>query len=151
MAATYSISELAGEFELTSRAIRFYEDMGLLQPQRTGAGGRSRAYTPQERTRLKLARRAKRLGLSLVEAKEIIDCGDKARDTAAQLRRFFWWCRPITASSDKCRSLTRGPALRKSGCMKKKPGPCSPRLTKLTMPTTMQARARRRLRRQAKQ
>jgi len=46
MATTYSISDLAQEFDLTTRAIRFYEDMGLLQPERSGAGGRSRVYSP---------------------------------------------------------------------------------------------------------
>ena len=73
MATTYTISDLAKEFDLTTRAIRFYEDMGLLQPQRAGPGGRSRVYTPRDRTRLKLTLRAKRLGLSLTEAREIID------------------------------------------------------------------------------
>jgi DNA-binding transcriptional MerR regulator len=89
MAITYSISDLAQEFDLTTRAIRFYEDMGLLQPQRAGTGGRSRVYTPRDRTRLKLTLRAKRLGLSLVEAKEIIDSYDSPRDTAPQLRKFL--------------------------------------------------------------
>ena len=89
MVTTYSISDLAQEFDLTTRAIRFYEDMGLLQPQRAGAGGRSRVYSPRDRTRLKLTLRAKRLGLSLVEAKEIIDSYDSPRDTAPQLRKFL--------------------------------------------------------------
>lgn len=89
MATTYTISDLAKEFDLTTRAMRFYEDMGLLQPQRTGAGGRSRTYTARDRTRLKLTLRAKRLGLSLVEAKEIIDSYDSPRDTAPQLRKFL--------------------------------------------------------------
>jgi DNA-binding transcriptional MerR regulator len=89
MATTYTISDLAKEFDLTTRAMRFYEDMGLLQPQRTGAGGRSRIYTARDRTRLKLTLRAKRLGLSLTEAKEIIDCYDSPRDTAPQLRKFL--------------------------------------------------------------
>ena len=89
MAITYSISDLAKEFDLTTRAIRFYEDMGLLQPQRAGAGGRNRVYTARDRTRLKLTLRAKRLGLSLVEAKEIIDSYDSPRDTAPQLRKFL--------------------------------------------------------------
>ena len=89
MAITYTISDLAKEFELTTRAMRFYEDMGLLQPQRTGAGGRSRIYTTRDRTRLKLTLRAKRLGLSLIEAKEIIDSYDSPRDTAPQLRKFL--------------------------------------------------------------
>ena len=88
-AATYTISDLAKEFDLTTRAMRFYEDMGLLQPQREGAGGRNRIYTARDRTRLKLTLRAKRLGLSLVEAKEIIDSYDTPRDTAPQLRKFL--------------------------------------------------------------
>ena len=58
MATTYTISDLAKEFDLTTRAIRFYEDMGLLQPQRAGPGGRSRVYSPRDRTRLKLTLRA---------------------------------------------------------------------------------------------
>jgi DNA-binding transcriptional MerR regulator len=73
MPLTYSISDLAKEFDLTTRAMRFYEDMGLLQPERSGPGGRSRIYSGRDRTRLKLTLRAKRLGLSLTEAKEIID------------------------------------------------------------------------------
>ncbi|TAG34553.1 MAG: MerR family DNA-binding transcriptional regulator [Polaromonas sp.] len=89
MATTYTISDLAKEFDLTTRAIRFYEDMGLLQPQREGSGGRNRVYTARDRTRLKLTLRAKRLGLSLVEAKEIIDSYDSPRDTAPQLRKFL--------------------------------------------------------------
>ena len=87
--ATYTISDLAREFDLTTRAMRFYEDMGLLQPQREGAGGRNRVYTARDRTRLKLTLRAKRLGLSLVEAKEIIDSYDTTRDTAPQMRKFL--------------------------------------------------------------
>jgi DNA-binding transcriptional MerR regulator len=86
---TYTITELAKEFDLTTRAMRFYEDMGLLQPQRTGPGGRNRVYSPRDRTRLKLTLRAKRLGLSLTEAKEIIDMYDSPRDTGPQLRKFL--------------------------------------------------------------
>lgn len=89
MALTYTISDLAREFDLTTRAMRFYEDMGLLQPEREGPGGRNRVYTARDRTRLKLTLRAKRLGLSLVEAKEIIDSYDSPRDTAPQLRKFL--------------------------------------------------------------
>lgn len=87
--ASYSISDLAQEFDLTTRAIRFYEDMGLLQPERQGAGGRTRVYSPRDRTRLRLTLRAKRLGLSLVEAKEIIELYDSPRDTGVQLERFL--------------------------------------------------------------
>jgi DNA-binding transcriptional MerR regulator len=86
---TYTITQLAKEFDLTTRAMRFYEDMGLLQPNRTGPGGRNRVYTARDRTRLKLTLRAKRLGLSLTEAKEIIDMYDSPRDTGPQLRKFL--------------------------------------------------------------
>jgi DNA-binding transcriptional MerR regulator len=89
MALTYSISDLAREFDLTTRAMRFYEDMGLLQPQRCGPGARTRVYSGRDRTRLKLTLRAKRLGLSLSEAKEIIDTYDSPRDTGAQLEKFL--------------------------------------------------------------
>jgi len=89
MAVTYTISDLAREFDLTTRAMRFYEDMGLLQPERVGPAGRSRVYSARDRTRLKLTLRAKRLGLSLVQAKEIIDLYDSPRDTGAQLRKFL--------------------------------------------------------------
>lgn len=87
--ATYSIRDLAEEFDLTTRAIRFYEDMGLLSPERAGPGGRNRVYTARDRTRLKLTLRAKRLGLSLTEAKDIIDTYDSPRDTEPQLRKFL--------------------------------------------------------------
>lgn len=89
MAQQFTISDLAREFDLTTRAIRFYEDMGLLQPQRGGPGGRNRVYSARDRTRLKLTLRAKRLGLSLTEARDIIDVYDSPRDTTAQLRKFL--------------------------------------------------------------
>jgi len=87
--STYTISDLAKEFDLTTRAMRFYEDMGLLQPERSGPGGRNRVYSARDRTRLKLTLRAKRLGLSLTEAKEIIDMYDSPRDTGPQLKKFL--------------------------------------------------------------
>src|SRR3954471_23613432 len=86
---TFTIGDLAREFDLTTRAIRFYEDMGLLQPARSGPGGRNRVYSARDRTRLKLTLRAKRLGLSLTEAKDIIDMYDSPRDTGPQLRKFL--------------------------------------------------------------
>ena len=89
MATTYSISDLAREFDLTTRAIRFYEDMGLLQPERSGPGERHRVYSHRDRTRLKLTLRAKRLGLSLTEAKDLIDMYDSPRDTGPQLEKFL--------------------------------------------------------------
>ena len=89
MAITYSISDLAREFDLTTRAIRFYEDLGLLAPERSGPGGRNRVYSGRDRTRLKLTLRAKRLGLSLTEAKDLIDMYDSPRDTGPQLEKFL--------------------------------------------------------------
>jgi DNA-binding transcriptional MerR regulator len=86
---TYTISDLAREFDLTTRAIRFYEDMGLLQPERSGPAGRNRVYSARDRTRLKLTLRAKRLGLSLTEARDLIDMYDSPRDTGPQLRKFL--------------------------------------------------------------
>ena len=66
---TYSISDLASEFDVTTRTIRFYEEKGLLKPQREGT---RRIYSPSDRTRLRLILRGKRLGLSLDESAEII-------------------------------------------------------------------------------
>jgi DNA-binding transcriptional MerR regulator len=89
MGTTYTIGDLAKEFDLTTRAMRFYEDMGLLQPERSGPGGRNRIYSARDRARLKLTLRAKRLGLSLSEAKEVIDMYDSPRDTGPQLKKFL--------------------------------------------------------------
>jgi len=89
MATQFTIRDLAKEFDLTTRAIRFYEDMGLLRPERLGPGGRNRVYSARERARLRLTLRAKRLGLSLMEAKDIIDMYDSPRDTVPQLEKFI--------------------------------------------------------------
>ena len=89
MTTTYTIGDLAREFDLTTRAIRFYEDLGLLRPERSGPGGRNRIYSVRDRIRLKLTLRAKRLGLSLTEAKDIIEMYDSPRDTGAQLTKFL--------------------------------------------------------------
>ena len=86
---TYTITELAREFDITPRAIRFYEDQGLLSPKREGAGGRTRVYSARERTRLKLTLRGKRLGLSLSEIKQLVDMYDSPSDTAQQLTAFM--------------------------------------------------------------
>ena len=72
-ARTYTITELATEFDVTARAIRFYEDVGLLTPQRAG---RNRVYSAGDRTRLKLTLRGKRLGLALSEIKQLVDLYD---------------------------------------------------------------------------
>lgn len=84
--ATFTIGELAREFDLTLRAIRFYEEAGLLDPQRRG---RQRIYTQRDRTRLKLTQRGKRLGLSLAEIKELVMMYESPRDTVPQLRRYL--------------------------------------------------------------
>ncbi len=85
-ARTYTITELALEFDITPRAIRFYEDVGLLTPARAG---RNRVYTHRDRTRLKLTLRGKRLGLSLQEIKQLVDMYDSPSDTAQQLQAFM--------------------------------------------------------------
>src|SRR5216683_6954827 len=84
--AEFSISELAREFDVTPRAIRFYEDQGLLAPRRDG---QRRIYTPRDRTRLKLTLRGKRLGLTLSEIRELIDMYEPGRDERPQLKRFL--------------------------------------------------------------
>jgi DNA-binding transcriptional MerR regulator len=81
-----TITELAQEFDVTPRAIRFYEDVGLLQPARRG--GR-RVYDYRDRTRLKLTLRGKRLGLSLSEIRELVQMYDSPSDTAPQLTAFL--------------------------------------------------------------
>lgn len=73
MSQTFSISELAAEFAITTRAIRFYEDKGLLSPERHG---NTRIYTRTDRTRLKLVLRGKRLGWPLDEVKQLIELYD---------------------------------------------------------------------------
>lgn len=85
-ATTFTIGELAREFDLTTRAIRFYEDCGLLTPQRNG---RNRVYTQRDRTRLKLTLRGKRLGLTLAEVKDLVGMYETPRDTQPQLKKFL--------------------------------------------------------------
>lgn len=89
MSTTFTISDLAREFDLTTRAIRFYEDLGLLQPQRSGPGGRSRVYSQRDRTRLKLTLRGKRLGFALQEIRQLVTMYDTESDTAPQLEAFL--------------------------------------------------------------
>jgi DNA-binding transcriptional MerR regulator len=82
-AATWTIGELAAEFDTTLRAIRFYEDQGLLRPERQG---RSRVFHPRDRVRLQLILRGKRLGFSLAEIAAILDMYDEQPGEAGQLR-----------------------------------------------------------------
>jgi len=84
--AIFTITELSREFDVTLRTIRYYEDQGLLFPQRSG---QQRIYSKRDRTRLKLALRGKRLGLSLAEIKDVIDMYDTARDEGGQLLKFL--------------------------------------------------------------
>lgn len=83
---TYSISELAHEFALTTRAIRFYEGEGMLAPERRG---RARIYRERERVRLKLILRGKRLGFSLLEIRELLDLYEVGPNERAQLALFI--------------------------------------------------------------
>lgn len=82
--ATYSISELAHEFNVTPRALRFYEDQGLLTPTRQGT---TRIYNQRDRTRLKLTIRGKRLGLSLADIRSLLDMYETPSDSQAQMNK----------------------------------------------------------------
>ena len=86
MNETQTITELAREFGVTTRAIRFWESHGLVSPAREGG---NRVYSKRDRTRLKLALRGKRLGLSLAEIKDLIDMYDTAEDESSQLLSFL--------------------------------------------------------------
>lgn len=80
---TFSITELADEFDVTPRAIRFYEDKGLLTPRRNGL---TRVYSHRDRARLILILRGKRVGFSLAEIKEMLDLYDVDNDQIEQAR-----------------------------------------------------------------
>ena len=80
---TYSISELAREFDVTTRSIRFYEDQGLLNPARQG---QTRIYSRQDRVRLKLTLRGKRLGFSLADIRDLFDLYDADKSSRTQLQ-----------------------------------------------------------------
>lgn len=84
--STWTISELAHEFSITPRTIRFYEDQGIVSPSRQG---RNRIYHARDRTRLKLALRGKRLGLQLSEILSLIDMYDGPGGTTAQLHGYM--------------------------------------------------------------
>jgi DNA-binding transcriptional MerR regulator len=80
---SYSISELAREFGITTRTIRFYEERGFVSPRRIGG---QRRYSGADRVRIKLILRGKRIGLSLAESVEIIDMYEPHGNNAAQLQ-----------------------------------------------------------------
>ncbi|AQA20039.1 MerR family transcriptional regulator [Halioglobus japonicus] len=79
---TYTISELAKEFGVTPRTIRFYEEKGLVTPARQG---QKRLYTPADRVRIKLILRGKRIGMTLDESVEVIDMYDPEHNNSEQL------------------------------------------------------------------
>lgn len=83
MESTFSIGQLAREFDVTTRTIRFYEDEGLLSPSRRG---QTRMFDQRNRTRLKLILRGKRLGFSLAEIREIVDMYESPPGEAGQLK-----------------------------------------------------------------
>ncbi len=86
----FTIAELAAEFDITPRAIRHYEDEGLITPRRTGAGAAARrAYSARERVRVMLILRGKRLGMSLTEIKALFELYDADKTEVSQLSRFI--------------------------------------------------------------
>ncbi len=93
---TFSITELSHEFKVTARAIRFYEDKGLLQPSRQGM---NRIYTRRDRARLILILRGKRLGFSLAEIREMLNLYDLGDGQTEQLRV------TLKRSQDRLRAL----------------------------------------------
>ena len=92
----WSVSELAEEFGVTTRTLRFYESLGLIAPERKGT---SRSYDARDRTRLTLILRGKRFGMSLEEAREIVDMYDGAR--SGEIRQLqTWLSRLVEISTD---------------------------------------------------
>ncbi|MAE04232.1 MerR family DNA-binding transcriptional regulator [Porticoccaceae bacterium] len=84
--AEYSISQLSKEFDVTTRTIRHYEELGLIKPARRG---QTRVYSPSDRTRLRLILRGKRLGLSLENSREIIDMYEPGKTNVEQLKKLI--------------------------------------------------------------
>jgi DNA-binding transcriptional MerR regulator len=123
MARKYSIRELATEFDVTTRTIRFYEEKGLLNPQREGT---RRIYSAADRTKLRLILRGKRLGLSLDESAEIIlmygtpgnnrmqleKLVSKIQEKRAELKRqqqdLRAMLKELTTAENKCRQALAG-------------------------------------------
>ena len=84
--AEYSISQLSKEFDITTRTIRHYEELGLITPARRG---QTRVYSTSDRTRLRLILRGKRLGLSLENSREIIDMYEPGKTNVEQLKKLI--------------------------------------------------------------
>ncbi len=98
---SYGIAELAREFDVTTRTIRFYEDEGLIRPERKG---QRRVFSPRDRVRLRLILRGKRLGFSLSEIREIIDLYDTEPGETGQLRYFLDKIRERRAALERQRA-----------------------------------------------
>ena len=113
---TFTITELAREFDITPRAIRYYEDQGLICPERAG---QSRIYSKRDRTRLKLTLRGRRLGLSLAEIRELIDMYDVGRDQRTQLSKFLAVLAEIGSLEQRAHELLGEPAARKKNLAKR--------------------------------
>ena len=96
--SNYSISDLAKEFDITTRTIRFYEDKGMILPQRKG---QTRIYSAADRTKLKLILRGKRLGLTLDESRDIIEMYNPGTNNAKQLLKLISKIRERKAASEQ--------------------------------------------------
>jgi DNA-binding transcriptional MerR regulator len=82
-ARTWTIAQMAVEFDITHRTVRFYEDQGLIHPERRGT---QRVFHSRDRVRLGLILRGKRLGFDLAEIRRIVDMYDQAPGETGQLR-----------------------------------------------------------------
>jgi DNA-binding transcriptional MerR regulator len=103
--STYTISQLAAEFEVTPRAIRYYEDRGLLSPRRVG---QNRVYSNRERGRLYLILRGRRVGFSLAEIQEMMDLYDLGDGQIGQMSRVLEKVKlRITALENQKRELVQ--------------------------------------------
>lgn len=98
---TFGIADLAREFDVTTRTLRFYEDEGLISPTRQG---QRRIFSARDRVRLKLILRGKRLGFALGEIREIIDLYDAPPGEAGQIRFFLGKIRERRAQLERQRA-----------------------------------------------